>query len=80
MPNGGYYRMVNMKAVFAWIFPFKFECTRSQAMVHTYFRLFKIMMYNFLCFPLKLSQQLLYHLYVGIIGICLVLSDFLNMQ
>ena len=30
--------MVNRKAVFAWLFPLKFDSKRSQAVVHTYFK------------------------------------------
>ena len=33
--------MVNRKAVFAWLFPLKFDCKHSEAVVHTYFRHFK---------------------------------------
>ena len=38
-----------------------FPCIRCQAVVHTYLRLFKVMMYNFCFVFLKLSQQLSYH-------------------
>ena len=62
--------MVDRKAVFAWIFSFRFDCTHIQAVVNTYFRLLKIMMHNFLVF---LNN---YHVLVGIIGICLVLSNY----
>ena len=52
--------MVNRKAVFAWLFPFKFDYTRSQAVVHTYFRFFKIMMYNSLFFPEAISAIIMF--------------------
>ena len=39
--------MVNGKAFFAWLFPLKIDCKRSQAVFHTYLKILRIMMYNF---------------------------------
>ena len=72
--------MVNRKSVFAWLFSLKYYCKRSQGVDHTYLILFNIRIHNYKYFFLKLSHQLLCNVLVGIIGICLVLSDFLNVQ
>ena len=39
--------MVNRKAVFPWLFPLKFDCQHSWAVVYTYLSLFEMMIHNF---------------------------------
>ena len=67
--------MVYRKTVFAWSFPLKLDCKRSQALVHTYSRLFGYYCIVFILFTVVIIAFILpcfggyYRNMSGIIGL-----------